>query len=106
MVLWFPMELIAAHARFHEVKVHVTNYHLSAFFAHFEEMWCVEPRLLRSLLNWCQIFYLRYIYFSLAKLQSGINMEYIGETHQALEQELDYQTFLEDELKNYVARVG
>lgn len=43
-------------------------------------------------------------YFSL-HFQSGINMEYIGETHQALEQELDYQTFLEDELKNYVARV-
>ena len=46
------------------------------------------------------------IYFSLKILQSGINMEYIGETHQALEQELDYQTYLEDELKNYAARVG
>lgn len=33
-------------------------------------------------------------------------MEYIGETHQALEQELNYQTYLEDELKNYVARVS
>ncbi|VDL60880.1 unnamed protein product, partial [Hymenolepis diminuta] len=41
---------------------------------------------------------------NLPHLLSGINMEYIGETHQALEQELDYQTYLEDELKNYVAR--
>ncbi|EUB55997.1 hypothetical protein EGR_09161 [Echinococcus granulosus] len=31
-------------------------------------------------------------------------MEYIGETHQALEQELDYQTYLEDELKKCVSR--
>ncbi|KAL5972005.1 hypothetical protein TSMEX_000259 [Taenia solium] len=31
-------------------------------------------------------------------------MEYIGETHQALEQELDYQTYLEDELKTCVSR--
>uniref|UniRef100_A0A5K3FQK0 SH3_10 domain-containing protein n=3 Tax=Mesocestoides corti TaxID=53468 RepID=A0A5K3FQK0_MESCO len=41
---------------------------------------------------------------NLPHLLSGINMEYIGETHQALEQELDYQTFLESELKSRVSR--
>ncbi|VDM32787.1 unnamed protein product, partial [Hydatigera taeniaeformis] len=41
---------------------------------------------------------------TLPHILSGINMEYIGETHQALEQELDYQTYLEDELKNCVSR--
>ncbi|CDS38339.1 expressed conserved protein [Echinococcus multilocularis] len=41
---------------------------------------------------------------TLPHLLSGINMEYIGETHQALEQELDYQTYLEEELKKCVSR--